>query len=71
MASRRVSIARRKLLLTLAKVLVRIRERTRSGWSAARCWAMAPPMETPLMWALEMDRASMIPITSSAIRAVE
>lgn len=44
-----------------------VRVRTRCGWRRVNIWAIMPPMETPMMCAVGMPRASSRPAASSAM----
>ena len=47
------------------------RRRTTSGWSAARCWTMDPPVETPITSTGPPNSWRMVVATSVAMSAIE
>ena len=56
-------------IVRVRKVLDMIehKERTRSGYSTARRWAIMPPMDTPTICAESIPRESSTPAASSAM----
>ena len=46
-------------------------ERTRSGWSSARCWAIMPPIEMPWTCAASTPAASITATTSATMSSID
>ena len=47
--------------------MIETSERTRSGWRAARLWAIIPPIDAPTTWARSIPSAVSSPAASSAM----